>query len=134
MVKRKIIIIAVIFVILVLILAARVFINGGEDSWIKDGRGVYIKHGNPSSIPDYAAEQQNLTNCALKLLNDDLALGIRHGSECLGRCGNYAVDLVHVPRSSEDDLPENQCIDFLIGKVSAFIELDANGNIVRIVD
>ena len=41
---------------------------------------------------------------------------------------------VHYPRTSEDDLPENQCSDVINKKTSRFIELDQNGNLVRIVD
>ena len=42
------------------------------------------------------------------------------------------IDIVHVPRNAEDDLTENQCEDFRLGKVMHFIELDKTGSIVRI--
>ncbi|GBE19529.1 hypothetical protein BMS3Abin17_00253 [archaeon BMS3Abin17] len=54
-------------------------------------------------------------------------------SQCLGSVGDYAVDIVHVPRNDEDNLVENQCEDFRSGKVTHFIELDKEGNIARIV-
>ncbi len=54
-------------------------------------------------------------------------------SQCLGTCGDYAVDIVHVPRTEGDNLIENQCEDYKTGKVNHFIELDKNGEIVRIV-
>ncbi len=54
-------------------------------------------------------------------------------SQCLGVCGNYAVDIVNVPRNNEDNKKENQCEDYRIGKVSHFIKLDKDGNIFRIV-
>jgi len=53
-------------------------------------------------------------------------------SQCLGSCGDYAVDIVHVPRSEIDDQVENQCEDYRNRKVSHFIELDQDGDIVRI--
>jgi hypothetical protein len=53
-------------------------------------------------------------------------------SQCLGSCDAYAVDIVHVPRTEEDDLEENQCETFRRGQLKHFIELDDKGNIVRI--
>lgn len=43
----------------------------GEDSWIKDSNGIWIKHGNPSETPDYVLEQQKaLLNCASNKLDN----------------------------------------------------------------
>jgi hypothetical protein len=55
-------IIGIILLVLVLLLILR----SPEDSWIKDERGCWIKHGNPSSTPSYVLEQQNTTNCSEK--------------------------------------------------------------------
>ena len=103
----------------------------GEDSWIKDSRGVYIKHGVPSVIPDYVLEQQNAISCAGGLYNQKKG-EMNFNSQCLGTCGDFAVDIIHVPRNSEDDKIENQCLYFRSGKVGHFIELDKNGKIVRV--
>ncbi len=105
------------------------FVITGEDDWIKDEKGVYVKHGNPAEIPGYVIWQQAAIACA-----DDLFLNFTEekNSQCIGTCGNYAVDLVHVPRTAEDDLTENQCGDYMNGFVKYFIELDKNGEIVRI--
>ena len=127
-----IIIIAVLIVILA-VFFVRFIIGGPEDSWIKDSRGVWIKHGNPAETTDYVTEQQNTVNCALNLYQQAKNSGMQFSSQCLGTCGNYAVDIVHVPRNSKDNLLENQCADFLSGKVSSFIELDESGEIIRIV-
>lgn len=58
-------------------------------------------------------------------------------SQCLGTINvnnlDYVVDIVHVPRTQEDNLPENQCEDYRTGKVQHFIELDKDGNVVRVV-
>lgn len=106
----------------------------GEDSWIKDSRGVYVKHGNPSSIPDYVLQQQEVINCSNYLFERAAMSSIvQLNSQCLGKCEDYAVDIVHVPRINEDNLVENQCDDYRQGKVSKFIELDKNKEIVRIV-
>lgn len=102
-----------------------------EDSWIKDSKGIYVKHGNPSSTPDYVLEQKEAVECAYEKYNE---LTEGKNSQCLGTCGNYAVDIVHTPRTEEDDLAENQCEDYTKGTVSHFIELSyETGEIVRIV-
>lgn len=127
--KKKYFLIVGIFA---LILFFMIFRLGGEDSWIKDSRGVWIKHGSPSETPDYVLEQQEAIECSLQLYDDEENKGIEFSSQCLGICGNYAVDIVHVLRNEEDDKPENQCEDYKIGKVSNFIELDKDGEIVKI--
>lgn len=45
---------------------------------------------------------------------------------------NWVVDTVHNPREPVDDLPENQCQAFREGRATHFVELDINGNLVRI--
>ena len=125
-------IIGIIILLLILIVVFRSFT--GEDNWIKDSRGVWIKHGNPSSIPDSVKEQQDIIDCALGLYNDEKTRGISFNSQCLGKCNDYSVDVVNVPRTNEDNLVENQCADFRNGLTKHFIELDKDGNIVRIVE
>jgi hypothetical protein len=120
-----------IIVVILIILFFMFFRFGGEDSWIKDSRGVWIKHGIPSKTPDYVLAQQEIINCALDKFNNFTG---EINSQCLGVCNEeYAVDIVHVPRTEEDNLIENQCSDFREGKVSHFIELDKEGGVVRIV-
>ncbi len=128
--KKIYLILVVIGILIIGWFFVRFVIGGDEDSWIKDSRGVWIKHGYPSETPDYVLEQQEAINCALRKFenfNEEI------NSQCLGVCEDYAVDIVHVPRTEEDNLPENQCEDYQNGKVSHFIELDKDGNIVRIV-
>ncbi len=116
-----------IFVLLgILLFLAR----SSEDSWIKDEKGIYVKHGVPSSTPDYVVEQQEAIACAYEKFDSFSEI---INSQCLGTCGDYAVDLVHVPRIGEDDITGNQCPDYANGLVSHFIELDKNREIVRIV-
>jgi hypothetical protein len=105
------------------------FVLTSEDSWIKDERGVYVKHGNPVETPGYVIWQQAAILCASDLFGNFTE---EKDSQCLGVCGNYVVDIVHVPRSAEDDLAENQCEDYMNGFVKYFIELDKDGEIVKI--
>lgn len=120
-------------VVVILILLFMIFRLGEEDSWIKNNKGIWINHGNPSQTPDYVKEQQQVVTGALQLYYQKKSTGMQFSSQCLGIIGDYAVDIVHVPRNNEDDLDENQCGDFRNGKVSHFIELDKDGNIFRII-
>ncbi len=129
-VKSVHLIVLLVFLILAVVWAFVRFIIVGEDSWIKDERGVYVKHGNPSETPGYVAWQQAAVSCAYDLFWN--ATGEKN-SQCLGYCGNYAVDVVHVPRTAEDDLAGNQCANYGDGFVNHFIELDKNKEIVRII-
>jgi len=131
--KQTKIIILVVILIIVAIASLRLFFNGGEDNWIKDSRGIYVKHGNPSSTPDYVGAQQAAIEKALELFQQKKNSGMNFSSQCLGSVGDYAVDIVNVPRTNEDNLAFNQCEDYANGKVAHFIELDKEGNIVKIV-
>lgn len=44
----------------------------------------------------------------------------------------WVVDIVHNPRQSIDDLPENQCPSYLEGSAEHFVELDLGGDVVRV--
>jgi len=127
--KYYVLIAGIILFLLVTIVFIRFFVGGDEDTWIKDSRGVYVKHGNPSEVPSYVIWQNATIACAQEKFS---TFTEEIDSQCLGDCGMYAVDIVHVPRTDEDDLTENQCADYLSGKLSHFIELDGTGEIVRI--
>jgi hypothetical protein len=127
--KEHWIVFAIIMILLITGIILRFALGGDEDSWIKDSRGVYVKHGNPSLAPNYVTEQGNAINCALGKFNNFTE---EKNSQCLGTCGNYSVDIVHVPRTAEDNLAENQCEDYMNYATSYFIELDQNGEVVRI--
>lgn len=43
----------------------------------------------------------------------------------------WSVDIVHLPRTEEDDKPENQCAYYRQGKTKHFIELSLDGDLVR---
>lgn len=134
--KRFLAIIAIILIILVIIFLFSILIRGffgGEDSWIKDSKGVYIPHGNPSDIPLEVSLQKQALTCANDLYINASINNVTFDSQCLGKCGDYSVDIVHSPRTSEDDLLQNQCSDYRSGITKKFIELDIDGRVVRIV-
>jgi hypothetical protein len=119
-------------IIIFLIIINLVLFRGDEDNWILDSKGVYIKHGNPRDIPSYVKVQQDALTCANTLYTNAKNSGMVFNSQCLGKCGDYSVDVVHVPRSSEDNIIENQCSDYSLGVTHKFIELDKDGNIVKV--
>ena len=125
----------IILLILIIVLSiTRFSSNGGEDTWIKDVNGVYVKHGNPLTIPVNVKAQQDAIACAIVLYTQEKLNGTQFDSQCLGTCYDYAIDIVHVPRTADDNKQENQCSDFINGKVNNFIELNQSGEIVRIVE
>jgi hypothetical protein len=118
---------------LILLIAFIFLLRGSsEDSWIKDERGVYVRHGNPAEIPEQVMIQQNAITCATNLYETARKVPMMFESQCLGTCGDFAVDIVHVPRTADDNLEENQCSAFKTREVHSFVELDKNGEIVRI--
>lgn len=52
---------------------------------------------------------------------------------CLGVImPGWVVDIAHKPRQSIDDRPENQCAAFRMGEAGHFVELDPQGNVIRV--
>ena len=124
---------AIVIVFALLAFGIIFFFRGSEDDWIKDERGVWIKHGVPDSKPAKVLVQEAAINAALQLFQEK-KLEMNFSSQCLGVVQMYAVDIVHVPRTVDDDKQENQCDDYRLGIVDKFIELDKDGNVVRVKD
>lgn len=45
---------------------------------------------------------------------------------------DWVADTVHSPRIEVDDQPQNQCRAYLEGRAHHFVELDIDGNLVRV--
>lgn len=45
---------------------------------------------------------------------------------------DWVADIAHNPRHNLDNLPENQCGNFRNGKAHHFVELDPDGNVIRV--
>ena len=129
--KKRLYIILGVLVFLLVLGGVLVYLRFSEDTWIKDGRGVWVKHGSPLGTPASVLTQLKLISCALNLYNSSAFE--EFSSQCLGSCDAFVVDIVHVPRTAEDNLEENICEAFRRGQLKKFIELDKDGNIVRIV-
>lgn len=130
--KKSTLVIVIVSLIIILIGIVLV-LRSPEDDWIKDEQGVYVEQGAPAQIPPEVSSQQQIIAKAQELYQTKKAEGMEFSSQCLGTVEDYAVDIVHVPRALEDNLVENQCEDFRAGRVSHFIELDKDGNVVRVV-
>lgn len=52
---------------------------------------------------------------------------------CLGAImPGWVVDIAHEPRQTIDDKPENQCAAYREGEAGHFVELDPQGNVIRV--
>ena len=52
---------------------------------------------------------------------------------CLGRVlPDWVADVAHDPRTDVDDDPANQCADYRSGEVDHFVELDPDGEVIRV--
>lgn len=45
---------------------------------------------------------------------------------------NWVLDIAHNPRESMDDLEENQCPAYLEGRAEHVVELNVDGNLLRV--
>lgn len=122
--------------VILLIVAAIIAVRGNEDNWIKDSRGVWVKHGNPANTPAEVTKQQDLIDQAMQIYSKvvDEKVNLDSGP-CLGVIKSnqdWVVDIVHNPRTDADNLPDNQCEIYRRGEAHHFIELDALGNVIRV--
>lgn len=80
------------------------------------------------------AKKDELTTLAKQKYNEEKTKGtdMKNGP-CLGTIAiGWVADVAHNPRQDVDEKPENQCSDYLSGAVTHFIELDPNGNLIKI--
>ncbi|MFA5855739.1 MAG: hypothetical protein WC867_00125 [Candidatus Pacearchaeota archaeon] len=119
-------------ILCLIIIAWFLYFRIQEDNWMRNSQGMYEEHGNPAIMPDYVAIQKNAINCAYEKYNLAKLNGTIFNSQCLGTCGEYAVDIVSSPRNEEDNKIENQCKAYRIGSVKKFIELDKEGKLLLV--
>jgi len=104
--------------IMVLVLAIGIVIITNlltnQNTWVKDKQGIWTKSGNPAATPQEVTQQQEAIKLALQLYEKEKTSRVLD-SQCLGTVNRYAVDIVHNPRSQEDNLQQNQCSDYLEG-------------------
>lgn len=96
---------------------------------------VFLGGKNENYKPGVYAEYDHAVNKAIKIYQDKKQLGIDISKgPCLTNdlTPDWVADLVHNPRIKDDDLKQNQCQAFLEGRAKHFVELDIDGNLVRI--
>ena len=124
----------IVIVILLFSVVVMFVVRGSKDDWIKNSKGVWIKHGNPQKIPDEVRIQQQMIETADRTYQEATVRGVDFSNgPCLGKINNdWVLDVAHDPRQPEDDKRQNQCSDYLSGSAKHFIEIDLNGKIIRI--
>lgn len=82
-----------------------------------------------SSDQDKAVNQAKYWYEKAKLQGMDFSKG-----PCLadGLIPGWVADIAHNPRKDIDNLPDNQCKAFLEGRAQHFVELDLEGNVIRV--
>lgn len=92
-----------------------------------------ILNGNPKVISkdetETAVNQAKYLYSQKKLLEEDFSSG-----PCLSNAllPGWVLDIAHSPRQRKDDSPGNQCPAYLEGRAQHFVELDPEGNLIRV--
>lgn len=99
----------------------------------------FLIYNQGDDFADYQRKLKNETetavNQAYSLYSSEKQRGRDFSSgPCLTNAllPGWALDIVHDPRESIDDLPQNQCSAYLEGSAKHFVELDFEGNLVRV--
>ncbi len=82
-----------------------------------------------SPIYDKAVNQARAVYKDKKAIGTDFSNGPCISNELLP---GWVADIVHKPRQDIDDLPQNQCQAYIEGRSKHYVELDQDGNIVRV--
>ena len=103
---------------------------------------VYLDYQNTNSIkpgeeykPGISLEKDSAVNQAIAEYQRQKALGVDFSDgPCLTNdlMSNWAADIAHSPRSKEDNLKINQCQSVIEKRVLHFVELDPDGNVIRV--
>lgn len=118
---------------LLMALALIIFVVGG-------GFYLYQKQPLPNTASPYpAGTSQDDTIYLTSLAQSMYARAKQEGKDlsngpCLGTIpgfSDWVVDIAHSPRLPVDDDPTNQCEAFRNGQAKHFIELDPNGNVIK---
>ena len=103
---------------------------------------VYVHEANPFNRaikgnykPGLSTEIDTMVGRAQKLYRDRKALGIDFSTgPCLTNdlAQDWVADIAHNPRERSDNLAENQCPAFLEGRAKHFVELDVQGEVIKV--
>ena len=95
--------------------------------------GVIIGLVSYFSLSRNPSDQTQAIRQAKKLFQQQRDLGIDMSQgPCLGQIWeDWVLDIAHKPRQAVDDESQNQCLEYTLGKVHHFVELDLEGNFIR---
>lgn len=103
---------------------------------------VYVHEANPFNAAikgKYKAglddDIDNAVGKAKEIYRNRAGVGLDLSSgPCLSNdlLPDWVVDIAHNPRVKADDLPENQCQAYIEGRAKHFVELDLNGEVIRV--
>lgn len=103
---------------------------------------VYVHETNPFNRaikgnykPGLSTEIDTMVGRSQELYKNRKAIGMDFSTgPCLTNdlAQDWVADLVHNPRESLDDLPENQCPAYIEGRAKHFVELDIEGEVIRV--
>lgn len=111
---------------MIVVSVVTVFAND-QNPFIRKPKGAY-KPGIDPEI-DKAVHQAQKVYQQKKSLGEDFSSGPCLTNDLLP---DWVADIVHNPRQPIDDEPRNHCQAFSEGRAKHFIELDPEGNVVRI--
>lgn len=85
--------------------------------------------------PGISDEADQAVNRAQALYHEKKALGLNFSNgPCLTNdlLPEWVADIVHNPREEIDELSQNQCQAYREGRSKYFVEMDPDGNLVRV--
>jgi len=128
---KKFVTYPLIFVGLVLI-TATIYLAVVPKPVIAPSKNIAGAEPEKSAPPSFKGNEDAFKN-ALNLYIQKKQEGVdMENGPCLGRVAeDWVLDIAHDPRVAADDKPQNQCQDYVNGKVKHFIELDPSGKLIR---
>lgn len=114
----KIIVITIVALLLIYVIAMFIIQSKGKD--------MQVEQPEFSDADLISQAKKNFSE--KKLSGVDMSNGPCLSNELVK---DWVVDVAHNPREKVDNLAENQCAAFRNGDAHHFIELDINGNFIR---
>lgn len=95
-----------------------------------------IRNATPDVYkPGIWNEADQAVNQAQHIYNQERDRGVDFSSgPCLSNAliPGWVLDIAHSPRQPRDDLGENQCQSYIEGQAKHFVEMDTEGNLIRV--
>ncbi len=99
----------------------------------------YFIYINAKQVPNYTPGRWPEADVAINQAKHVFQLAKDSGTDfkngpCLSNAlmPGWVADITHNPRQNIDDLPTNQCSAFINGTAKHFVELDIEGNLIRV--